>query len=118
MYKRQELDHLCKEEVKCKFYYRYADDIGILSSDKEFLRKVLIYIKLYLATIGLKVKPNYQIFPVDSRGIDVYKRQIVDRDVFKINNGNLKISSFTFQSVENVTDIQLNDCLLYTSRCV
>ena len=33
---------------------------------------------------------------------------IVDRDVFKINNGNLKISSFTFQSVENVTDIQLN----------
>lgn len=65
-----ELDHLCKEEVKCKFYYRYADDIVILSSDKEFLRKVLIYIKLYLATIGLKVKPNYQIFPVDSRGID------------------------------------------------
>lgn len=65
-----ELDHLCKEEVKCKFYYRYADDIVILSSDKEFLRKVLIYIKLYLATIGLKVKPNYQIFPVNSRGIN------------------------------------------------
>lgn len=21
------LDHLCKEELKCKFYYRYADDI-------------------------------------------------------------------------------------------
>ena len=55
-----------KEEVKFKFYYRYADDIVVLSSDKEFLRKVLIYIKLYLATIGLKVKPNYQIFPVDA----------------------------------------------------
>ena len=24
-----ELDHLCKEELKCKFYYRYADDIVI-----------------------------------------------------------------------------------------
>lgn len=34
---------------------------------------------------------------------------IVDRDVFKINNGNLKISSFTYQGVENVTDIQLNE---------
>ena len=62
-----ELDHLCKEELKCKFYYRYADDIVILSNDKDFLHKVLIYIKLYVHTIGLKVKDNYQIYPVDSR---------------------------------------------------
>lgn len=65
-----ELDHLCKEELKCKFYYRYADDIVILSHDKDFLHKVLIYIKLYVHTIGLKVKDNYQIYPVDSRGIN------------------------------------------------
>lgn len=51
-----ELDHLCKEELKCKFYYRYADDIVILSDDKDFLHKVLIYIKLYVHTIGLKVR--------------------------------------------------------------
>ena len=57
-----ELDHLCKEELKCKFYYRYADDIVILSDDKDFLHKVLIYIKLYVHTIGLKVKDNYQIY--------------------------------------------------------
>lgn len=53
-----------------KFYYRYADDIVILSNDKDFLHKVLIYIKLYIHTIGLKVKDNYQIYPVDSRGIN------------------------------------------------
>lgn len=35
-----ELDHLCKEELKCKFYYRYADDIVILSDDKNFLHKI------------------------------------------------------------------------------
>lgn len=51
-----ELDHLCK--------------IVILSNDKDFLHKVLIYIKLYIHTIGLKVKDNYQIYPVDSRGIN------------------------------------------------
>jgi hypothetical protein len=55
-----ELDHLCKEELKCKFYYRYADDIVILSDDKDFLHKVLIYIKLYVHTIGLKVKDNFK----------------------------------------------------------
>lgn len=36
------------EEVKVKHYFRYADDIVILSNNKEFLRKVLIVIKLYL----------------------------------------------------------------------
>lgn len=65
-----ELDHLCKEELKCKFYYRYADDIVILSDNKDFLHKVLIYIKLYVHAIGLKVKDNYQIYPVNSRGIN------------------------------------------------
>lgn len=56
--------------LKCKFYYRYADDIVILSDNKDFLHKVLIYIKLYVHTIGLKVKDNYQIYPVNSRGIN------------------------------------------------
>lgn len=38
--------------------------------NEDFLHKVLIYIKLYVHTIGLKVKDNYQIYPVDSRGIN------------------------------------------------
>ena len=64
-------DHWVKEELKCKFYFRYADDIVILSSDKNFLRTVLIAIKMYLKEVlDLRLKPNYQIFPVDDRGID------------------------------------------------
>lgn len=63
-------DHWLKEEVKCKFYFRYADDIVILHHDKNELRKILILIKLYLKEIKLEVKDNYQIFPVESRGID------------------------------------------------
>lgn len=59
------------EEVKVKHYFRYADDIVILSNNKEFLRKVLIVIKLYLKEVLLlNVKDNYQIFEVDNRGID------------------------------------------------
>lgn len=64
-------DHWAKEELKCKFYYRYADDIVILSDSKQFLRNVLLAIKLYLKyVLKLKLKQNYQIFPVESRGID------------------------------------------------
>lgn len=64
-------DHWVKEELKCKYYFRYADDIVILSSDKNFLRRILIVIKMYLKEVlDLRLKQNYQIFPVKDRGID------------------------------------------------
>ena len=64
-------DHWAKEELKCRFYYRYADDIVILSNDKNKLHSILLAIKLYLKhVLKLQLKPNYQIFPVESRGID------------------------------------------------
>ena len=64
-------DHWIKEEVDCKYYYRYADDIVILDSNKDHLRNILIAIKFYFHSIlKLELKPNYQIFPVEDRGID------------------------------------------------
>lgn len=73
-------DHWIKEELKCKFYFRYADDIVILSDNKEKLHNILVAIKIYLKhVLKLELKPNYQIFPVDSRGID-YVGYVFHRD--------------------------------------
>ena len=64
-------DHWVKETLRCKFYFRYADDIVIMGNDKELLNLTLLNINYYLTTkLKLELKPNYQIFPVDSRGID------------------------------------------------
>lgn len=64
-------DHWVKEELKAKYYYRYADDIVLLSDSKEQLRNWLLAIKVYLTNVlNLKLKDNYQIYPVESRGID------------------------------------------------
>ena len=64
-------DRWCKEELKCRFYYRYADDITILSGNKEFLHNARVQISKYLQdNLKLELKPNYQVFPVDIRGID------------------------------------------------
>lgn len=64
-------DHWVKEELKVKYYYRYADDIVLLSDSKQQLRSWLLAIKMYLRVVlNLKLKDNYQIFPVDSRGVD------------------------------------------------
>lgn len=64
-------DHWVKEELKVKYYYRYADDIVLLSNSKDQLRNWLLAIKVYLTNmLKLELKDNYQIYPVDSRGID------------------------------------------------
>ena len=64
-------DHWVKEELKVKYYYRYADDIVLLSDSKQQLRNWLLAIKIYLRVVlDLRLKDNYQIFPVDSRGVD------------------------------------------------
>lgn len=66
-----ELDHIAKEQWHIKYYYRYADDIVILSGSKEFLHCIHSKMVQYLAEHRrLELKPNYQIFPVEARGID------------------------------------------------
>ena len=66
-----ELDHIAKEQWHIKYYYRYADDIVILSDSKEFLHCIHSKMVQYLAEHRrLELKPNYQIFPVEARGID------------------------------------------------
>lgn len=64
-------DHFVKEELKVKYYYRYMDDIVVLDGSKERLHELLDQFGLYLAAeLKLEIKPNWQIFPVDARGID------------------------------------------------
>lgn len=65
------LDHWIKEQKKIKYYFRYADDIVILHSDKEYLRKLFIDMKQYLEQkLNISFKNNWQIFNVDIRGIN------------------------------------------------
>lgn len=64
-------DHWIKEDKQVKYYFRYADDMVILSEDKKYLHNLLSEINLYLKEkLKLTVKENHQVFPVKSRGID------------------------------------------------
>lgn len=64
-------DRWIKQVLKIKYYYRYCDDIVILHPDKDYLRYCLQEIEKYLAdNLKLKIKRNWQIFPVEVRGID------------------------------------------------
>lgn len=64
-------DHWLKEDRKVKYYYRYADDMVLLAPTKEELHGLRKDIGKYLnVNLRLDLKSNYQVFPVESRGID------------------------------------------------
>lgn len=64
------LDHELKQRHRVKYYFRYADDLVILHADKKYLHGLLVVINNHLQALKLSLKDNYQIFPVESRGVD------------------------------------------------
>lgn len=65
------LDHWAKEKKKCKYYFRYCDDIVVLSGDKQFLSELRKEMANYLGTVlNVHLKDNWQVFPTSVRGVD------------------------------------------------
>lgn len=66
-----DFDHWMKEEKHVKYYFRYADDIVVLSSSKEYLHDLFRDMREYIQTeLKLTVKQNWQVFPIEARGLD------------------------------------------------
>ncbi|MEK6883892.1 MAG: RNA-directed DNA polymerase, partial [Nanoarchaeota archaeon] len=64
-------DHWIKEKQRVKYYCRYADDMVLFGATKEELHQLLSDIRIYLKDeLKLEIKGNYQVFPVEARGID------------------------------------------------
>jgi hypothetical protein len=64
-------DHWLKEVKGIKYYYRYMDDIVILSNSKEHLHQLRKEIDEYFRKeLKLTIKENWQVFPTFDRGID------------------------------------------------
>ncbi len=64
-------DHWLKEQKQITHYFRYCDDLVILSDCKNYLNMILSAVRIYLHDqLRLEVKDNYQVFPVADRGID------------------------------------------------
>lgn len=65
-------DHWIKEKMGVKHYVRYCDDMAIFAGSKPHLHELLANIRQYLSTeLKLEVKRNYQIFPIEVRGVDI-----------------------------------------------
>ena len=78
-----ELDQHAKHNLKCKYYFRYMDDIVILCENKKVAQKVLNEITIFLEE-NLKLTLNSKT--------KIFKNiQGVNFDGYKINEERLKI---------------------------
>lgn len=64
------LDHYIEEVLNAKHMVRYMDDILVFSDNKEELHNIRQKVDEYLNNkLNLKLKGNYQIYPIDKRGV-------------------------------------------------
>lgn len=56
------VDRYIKEELKCKYYVRYMDDLVVLSTDKVFLRNIFGNISNQIELLDLKVNSKSNIY--------------------------------------------------------
>lgn len=64
-------DHWVKEKLKIKYYSRYCDDVILIHPDKDYLQYCFVKIEYYLEkNLKLKIKKNYQVYPICKRRID------------------------------------------------
>lgn len=77
-----------------KYYLRYADDFVVFSNDKQFLHTILHIIKDVLPKLQLTLKSNYQIFPVDIRGVDMLGYRFFPTYTLRRKRNNLRATRF------------------------
>ncbi len=63
------LDHILKDKHGVRFFYRYCDDGVVLAPTKKELWRVRDIVHQCIGSIGLSVKDNERVFPVEE-GID------------------------------------------------
>lgn len=83
------IDHVLKDRLGVKHFYRYCDDGVVLASSKKQLWEIRRIIHELVESIGLKVKGNERMFPI-TEGIDflgyvIYPNHVLLRKRIKKN---------------------------------
>lgn len=85
-----DIDHFIKEKLRCKYYIRYMDDLVILSSNKEELKRIKVIVESELKKIKLEVNDKTMIYNLKN-GFNFLGYKFVlkkKRLIMKINNRN------------------------------
>ncbi len=64
-----ELDHELKRMFPDVRFTRFMDDIGLTSKNKRHLRKAIFHLRTWLKRHDMRIKDNWQLFPVNDKGL-------------------------------------------------
>lgn len=70
LYLSHYVDHVMKERIRVKYYYRYCDDIIMQAATKEELTRYIEVLRGCVANAGLEIKSNDQFWETDKRAVD------------------------------------------------
>lgn len=94
------LDHPLKDGLGVKYYYRYCDDLVVLSGSKKELWKIRDFIHKQVGSVGLEIKPNERVFPI-SEGIDFLGYVIYSADHVELRKRNKQKSARKLKEVKS-----------------
>lgn len=102
-------DHWIKEVKGIKAYFRYCDDIVVLSESKEELRKLLDDIRIEINKLNVKLKENWQIFPIEDRGIS-FLGYIIRHDYIRVRKHTKEnfVRKVAKMNLDNLTGNNIN----------
>lgn len=92
IYFLNKIDHYIKENLKCKYFIRYMDDLIFLSFDKNYLKNILQKISVKLNEINLNINPKSNIYNL-KYGINFleFKYKIINNKFYVLyKKGNIK----------------------------
>lgn len=72
----QPLDHIIRQSGLCAHYVRYMDNLTIFGSNKRKLHRLKKIIEAWLSEHGLRLKGDWQIFPIYEKSAVRQGRQV------------------------------------------
>ena len=84
-----ELDHLAKEKLGVKFYFRYCDDVVVMCKSKEDCIKAKEVLFKKVNDLRLKVKEDWQIYPTAKRDLD-FVGWVFNKNYIKVRKSTIK----------------------------
>lgn len=97
-----ELDRYIKETLHCLHYVRYMDNGEIFGRFTHWLRRVQTKISRKMREMGMSMKGNWQIFPVDDRGVKFVGYRIFHNFTLIVTKTKLRIKRVFCESIKRL----------------
>ncbi len=124
-------DYFIKKKLAVKYYYRYNDDVLFLSDSKKELHRIFNEQQDFVKRLKLTIKDNWQVFPIEKRGIDMggfvffhnyvkirkrikenFKRKILSLHSQTTNKEFMRLLCGWFGYIKNSNSVHLCECLV------